>query len=252
MSFILCWMARLPNDKEDPGPSFGVTALNLVPHLLWFCLAVAALAVFAGPATRVLEEGRVSKVAIGIFEVDLAAQAVANIKDTEAGQREGIPKTWAQFKPIADRAESIRNKLQGAYVLWVDDKNPSQNVQERRALQSFGIQFDLASSTDEAFKWLDRAHYDAVISNVNRPGESDINSTACFSAPEPHGAGCVMAKQMHERYGEQMPPTILYTARFPQSVGTPPYAFGVTNRVDRLFQLVFDALERRTAEASLP
>jgi hypothetical protein len=245
-------VARLHDEKEDPGPGVGVTALNLVPHFLWFCLAVVALAVFAGPATRAIEEGRVSKVAIGVFEVDLAAQAVASIKETEGGQREGIPKTWAEFKPIADRAERIRNKLRGAYVLWVDDKNPSQNVQERRALESFGIQFDLASSTDEAFKWLDRAHYDAVISNVNRPGESDINSTACFSAPEPHGAGCVMVKQMRDRYGEAMPPTILYTARFPQSVGTPPYAFGVTNRVDRLFQLIFDALERRATEASPP
>jgi hypothetical protein len=88
-----------------------------------------------------------------------------------------------------DRAKAIQNKLSGAFVLW-DDKNPSQNVQERRALESFGIHFDLASSTDEAFKWLDGAHYDAVISNINRPNETNINHAPCFASPVPAGAGC--------------------------------------------------------------
>jgi hypothetical protein len=133
---------------------------------------------------------------------------------------------------------------------WVDDKNPSQNVQERRSLENFAIKFDLASSTDEAFKWLDRAHYDAVISNIHRPNEKTINDTPCFSEPPPAGAGCVMAKMMHERYGDRMPPLIFYSARYPQSSGVPPFAFGVTNRVDQLFYLVFDALERRMIDDS--
>src|SRR5216683_5972871 len=124
----------------------------LVPQLLWFLLAVVALSLFARPVLKLLNEGRISKVSVGVFELDLAQQAVANIKEGE-----GIPKTAAEFKPIADRAKAIANKLDGAFILWVDDKNPSQNVQERRALKSFGIQFDLASTSDEAFKWLDRA-----------------------------------------------------------------------------------------------
>jgi len=219
-----------------------VAYFAVVPQLLWFLLAVVALSLFARPVLKLLNEGRISKVAVGVFELDLAQQAVANIKEGE-----GIPKTAAEFKPIADRAKAIANKLDGAFILWVDDKNPSQNVQERRALKNFGIQFDLASSSDEALKWLDRAHYDAIISNINRPSE-ETNNTPCFSNPLPAGAGCVFAKVAHDRYGEDTPPIIFYSARYPLSSGTPPHAFAVTNRVDKLFQFVFDTLERRTID----
>ena len=63
---------------------------------------------------KLLDEGRISKFAVGVVEIDLAQRAVANIKD---GQ--GIPKTWAEFKPLADRARAIQDKLNGAFVLWV-------------------------------------------------------------------------------------------------------------------------------------
>jgi hypothetical protein len=93
------------------------------------------------PVTRLLNQGQVSKVAVGWdLEVDLAQQAVASIKDAQ-----GIPKTPTEFKPIAERIEDY---LRSAFVLWVDDKNPSQNVQERRVLEAFGIHFDLASSSE--------------------------------------------------------------------------------------------------------
>src|ERR1700694_5458778 len=76
--------------------------LALIPQLLWFLLAVVALSLFARPVLKLLNEGRISKVAVGVFELDLAQQAVANIKEGE-----GIPKTAAEFKPIADRAKAI-------------------------------------------------------------------------------------------------------------------------------------------------
>ncbi len=165
--------------------------------------------------------------------------------------RDDIPKTTDQFKPIAERAERIAKQLRGAFVLWVDDKNPSQNVQERRALESLGIHFDLASSTQEAIRWLDRAHYDAVISNINRPDEMINNTTPCFpdtKSGTPAGAGCEMLKEMHDLYRKKMPPTILYSARFPKDAGSPPFSSGVTNSVDKLFNLIFDALELRKVD----
>jgi hypothetical protein len=39
-------------------------------------------------------------------------------------------------------------------------------------------------------------------------------------------------------------PTIFTVGRFQPELGVPPYAFGITNRVDDLLNLVFDALER--------
>jgi hypothetical protein len=219
-----------------------VAFIGLLPQLFWAVVATIALLLLWKPVVKLLDEGRISKVDVGIIQIEIAQAAIAAIKDSD---RKGIPDTPATFKPIADRAKMIQNKLIGSFILWVDDENPSQNVQERRALESFGIHFDLASSTDEAIRWLDRARYDAVISDVSRPPES-TNNVPCFSSPLPAGAGCVMAAKMHQRYGDKMPPTIFYSANFPESAGTPPYGFGVTNRVDRLFQLVFDALERRT------
>jgi hypothetical protein len=239
---------RSKKDEVDRRASLEVATLNLVPHILWIGLAAYALWVFHLPLLQLFEERRVSKVAIGIFELDFAQQAVASIKDTpNIKEVRGIPKTWSEFKPIADRAERINDYLRGAIVLWVDDKDPSQNVAERRALEAFGIHFDLAPSSEEAFKWLDRAHYDAVISNIAREGEVS-NHEPCFEQPIPAGAGCAMAREMHNRYGDKMPPLIFYSWRFPQNVGTPAYALGLTNRVDDLFHLVFDALERRSID----
>jgi hypothetical protein len=235
------YMEALMGNEGEKLPPESTRAFVL--QLLWFAFAVVALAIFTRPALKLLDRAQLHKVGVGIVDVEFAQEAVAKIRDGA-----GIPKTPAEFKPIADRASEIQDKLSGAYVLWVDDNNPSQNVQERRALESFGIKFDLASSTDEALKWLDRAHYDAVISDIGREGEGAINKAPCFSAPSPAGAGCVMAKTMHERYGDGMPPIIFYSAGFPQSAGTPPFSFGVTDRVDQLFQLVFDALERRNID----
>jgi hypothetical protein len=39
-------------------------------------------------------------------------------------------------------------------------------------------------------------------------------------------------------------PIIFIVGRLNPSLGTPPFAFGITNRVDECLNLVFDALER--------
>ncbi|WP_431324705.1 hypothetical protein [Rhizobium sp. YTU87027] len=224
------------------GPLRLADLLGLVPQLCWVLLALLALLLLSKPAVRLLEEGRISKLGVGIFEIDIAQETVARIKDPNIA---GIPRTYREFKPIPDRAGAIQDKLRGAYVLWVDDGGYSQNILARHALESFGIRFDLASATDKAFKMMDQFRYDAVISDVSRPSEGDIDNTPCFSAPQPAGVGCVMVKEMHDKYGSDMPPAIFYSAKYPRSAGTPPYALGVTNRLDLLFGLVFDALERR-------
>src|SRR4029077_6512052 len=129
------------------------------------------------------------------------------------------------------------------------------NRQERRALESLGINFDSAPSTATAVEMLELAHYAAIISNVPKPKEAGKDGP-CFPNQTPqnqaHGAGGAMVTIIHEKYREKMPPVILYAGRFPEDVGTPPYAFGVTNRPDQLFQLVFDALERRSDETVTP
>jgi hypothetical protein len=39
-------------------------------------------------------------------------------------------------------------------------------------------------------------------------------------------------------------PVVFTVGAYDPSRGTPPYAFGITNRVDELLNLLFDAIER--------
>jgi CheY-like chemotaxis protein len=61
-------------------------------------------------------------------------------------------------------------------VLWVDD-NPGNNVHERRALEVFGINFVLAKSTEEALEKIQQQSFDAIISDMGRPGDSTAGFT---------------------------------------------------------------------------
>jgi len=228
--------------KSNPYSADYSVVLNALPALIWALLAVAAMVLFRKPIIKLI--GRVSKVAYGSFQAEIASQAITRIKQFD--NITGIPK-GPGLKRILKRAqnETLMCKLEHAHILWVDDAHPSQNVAERRALESFGIHFDLANSTEEATRWLDRAHYDAVISDLTRDGDP-TNKAACSAhSPTPSGAGCALANKIHDQYKEDAPPIILYTAGWPSNADTPRTVFGLTNRVDQLFNLVFDALDHR-------
>lgn len=53
------------------------------------------------------------------------------------------------------------------HVLWVDDR-PDNNIYERRAFESSGVQFTLALSTNEALDFLQKNKYAAIISDMGR------------------------------------------------------------------------------------
>ena len=242
-------MINSPNGEKSDEKNAGIVSdylpiINSIPPLLWVVVAGVALYLFGQPFVEQIRSGRVSKVGIGPVQIEMAKQSVLSIRDAA-----GIPK-GPEFERIVARAQKMSCKLERSFILWVDDNHPSQNVAERRALESFGIHFDLANSTDEAMKWLDKVHYDAIISDLGREKES-INNTPCFAnSTTPAGSGCAFAKTVHDRYGEDAPPIILYSAGFPSEVGTPPYVFNVTDRVDRLFNLVFDAIDRQDCPLS--
>jgi Response regulator receiver domain len=61
-------------------------------------------------------------------------------------------------------------------ILWVDD-NPDYNVTERRAMEAYNIKFDLALSTNQALKKLKDSHFDAIISDMRRPGDPQAGYT---------------------------------------------------------------------------
>jgi CheY-like chemotaxis protein len=74
-------------------------------------------------------------------------------------------------------AEMLREKLNPRKVLWVDD-NPDNNIWERQALESYGVEFVLAQSTDEAVQQLqDKGPFTAIISDMGRVGDAQAGYT---------------------------------------------------------------------------
>ena len=74
-------------------------------------------------------------------------------------------------------AEVLREKLTPRKVLWVDD-NPDNNIWERQALESYGVEFVLAQSTAEAVqKWQDKSPFTAIISDMGRVGDAQAGYT---------------------------------------------------------------------------
>jgi len=52
-------------------------------------------------------------------------------------------------------------------ILWVDDR-PENNVYERQAFESMGLEFTLALSTSEALQALSNRQFAAIISDMGR------------------------------------------------------------------------------------
>jgi len=72
--------------------------------------------------------------------------------------------------------ESRRTEPSERSILWVDDA-PSNNAWERRALESYGMRFVLAPTTDEAIQQLRSRSFDAIISDLVRRGDSEAGFT---------------------------------------------------------------------------
>jgi CheY-like chemotaxis protein len=62
-------------------------------------------------------------------------------------------------------------------VLWVDDKNPDRNLQERNSLEARGVDFTLATTTEEAFEKTQRQFFDAIVSDMGRSGDPEAGFT---------------------------------------------------------------------------
>jgi len=116
-------------------------------------------------------------------------------------------------------------------ILWVDD-HPENNFFERKAFEAQGIEFSLASSTNEALKLLKTNNFAAIISDMDRKEGSQ--------------EGYVLLKQLRES-GHSIPFMIYSSSdstehkRMAKSKG----ALGSTNRADELFTTVMDAVRNQ-------
>jgi CheY-like chemotaxis protein len=102
-----------------------------------------------------------------------AAQIESAIAITAAKFQSGPPDA-ASLRQIANLASRLTEDkvqlLRGKQVLWVDDE-PEGNIYARRALDSIGVAVTLATSTDEAMDIVKVKHFEAVVTDMGRPGD---------------------------------------------------------------------------------
>jgi CheY-like chemotaxis protein len=112
-------------------------------------------------------------------------------------------------------------------ILWVDDR-PDNNFYEREALKRYGIEFTLATSTDEALKILSGAKFDVIISDMGRP-------------PDPR-AGYTLLEAVRSK-GDNTPYFIYAGSRSREHVAETKRrgAQGTTNISNELIRMVLNA-----------
>lgn len=197
-----------------------IELIKIIPSILWVVFLMVILLIFLKPIKDVLIPRLNEFKAFGIEakfikeELEKAASRDPEIKETALDQ-------------VTRRAQRIASLIQGSKLLLVNDV-PEEMINVQRILRSLGVVVDVVRNTNSALDMLANTHYDLIISDMSRDGIPDeglrfLNETL--------------------RRGVYRP-TIFTVARFDSSRGVPAYAFGITNRVDEMLNLVFDILER--------
>jgi CheY-like chemotaxis protein len=123
-----------------------------------------------------------------------------------------------------------REPLSPRRILWVDD-NPGNNVWERRALESYGVEFAIARDTAQALQVIaDTGPFTAIISDMGRTGDRQ--------------AGLTLLKRVRDARMDT--PYFIYTTRRAASglwpVARLSKAQGITGDPDALVEMVMAAI----------
>lgn len=159
------------------------------------------------------------------------AAAAASRTDGDTAREEAAQEARIATDVVADAVtpRAIRQASKSS-VLWVDDR-PNNNIYERQALETLGVSFVLATSTDEALKHISRRRFDMIISDMGRPPDSR--------------AGYTLLDKLRDA-GDKTPFIIYAGSRAPEHVAESRQhgAIGCTNNANELFEMVLFALGR--------
>ncbi len=173
-------------DKWTKLLQVGVSLLQVIswPLVVFFLLfylrtsirtlieSISELSVKAGGVEASLKKQIEVAASLGAAEaVALIADEAENGKKPSSGDPQGIANLVGQIiTPQTSR------KLSNSKVLWVDDR-PDNNTYQKAALGALGIQFTDSLSTDDATKKLKEIPFDAIISDMSRPPDSQAGYT---------------------------------------------------------------------------
>lgn len=240
------------SDSGEGHTPWWLEGIKLVPQLAWVVVGACLLVIFTGPLLRALEQGNITKLGIGVVQIDIAQKEIQRAQNerTKTDKKQEIPTA------LTARIERVPRALFDAAILWLDD-NPANNLAERRALTSLGLTVDTATNTADALKMLSIGQYQVIISDISR---NEPKGT-CKAEDSDGTGGCDLIGHLNRRYEKEnrgrtteraQPPVIFYVRVHLPEKGAPPYSFGITSKVDELFHLVLDALERRDVKNYQP
>jgi CheY-like chemotaxis protein len=167
-------------------------------------------------------------------EVEVATNLVLankNRQPSEVPDAEQIENETEEVFNIVSKvtiSETVQ-EVAGTKALWVDD-NPFGNTYERSALEAFGIQFTLSTSTEDALDKVRTNKYNVIISDMGR-------------SPDER-AGYTLLSKLQERGVHA--PFIIYSGSNRPEYKTEAIrrgSCGATNNPSELFQLVLDAIK---------
>jgi CheY-like chemotaxis protein len=139
----------------------------------------------------------------------------------------GLSSTESGKSQVARRITRLDRVIKGAKVLLVNDV-PDQMRHVEALLREIDIDVTVCEDSESALKLTNEARFDAIISDMERNGVQD--------------EGIRFLNDLCRR--SSAPPVIFNIGRLDPTRGTPPFAFGITSRVDECLNLLFDALER--------
>jgi CheY-like chemotaxis protein len=197
--------------------------IKIIPSLLWTAIALGIVFLFRNSIKTDLLPRITNFKALGV-----EATFVKNELDRVASEsKEKIFGSSENRNQVARRSERVKEIVKGSKVLLVNDV-PSQMSYVVNILEKLNVKVTIARSTEEAIDNLERYSFDVVISDMKRGDEID--------------AGINMLRRAKELNINK--PTLFTVGQYDPGRGVPAYAFGITNRIDELINLIFDVIER--------
>jgi CheY-like chemotaxis protein len=139
-----------------------------------------------------------------------------------------------------DREKAAASNIEGTLVLWVDD-HPDNNLYERQALTELGGTITPASNTQEALSKLE--HFEILEMVGRRTAKSDAIISNFRRSDDPQAGHTLLAAVLKLRRPSKY---IIYSSSSSANFASDAKAkgaFGETNRVDVLFELVISAVK---------
>ena len=161
-------------------------------HLIWPSLAIDAVTIallvaaaipWLAPLFKTLElpgGWKIEFQELAARQVKIAAAIGAasarRLESTASAEEVALEARAAASAVTSAITPRVVRGLKERRILWVDDR-PDNNVFERQALEVLGIRFVLSRSTEDALAKLKSESFDAVISDVSRPSDSQAGYT---------------------------------------------------------------------------